>query len=298
MNNQLITVFGGTGFLGRTIVSHLVKSGARVRLAARHPRVPDLPQAGKQIELQTADVRDEDSVAKAVTGASGVVNTVGLYIERGEATFDAIHVVGAEHVAQRVNQAGISKLVHISGIGVDLTSSSAYVRARARGEQQVLRVFPDAVILRPSVLFGPNDAFLSSLQTVTRLPVVPLFGKGTVRLQPVYVEDVARAVLQALEVPGATGEIFELGGGCIYRYRGIVEQVLAHSNRRRLLLPIPFPLWKLLARAASLLPNPPLTLDQVILMETDNVVGAGVGTFQDFGIEPSSLEQKLAACLG
>lgn len=298
MAHDLITVFGGTGFLGRAIVRHFVESGVAVRIAARHPSAPEFAGASNQIELQSADVRDENSVAEAVNGATGVVNAVGLYVEKGKATFDTIHVEGAERIARRAREANIRKLVHISGIGADPGSASKYVRARAHGEQRVQSAFPEAVILRPSVLFGPNDAFLGALKTVTRLPVVPLFGKGTTRLQPVYVEDVARAVLQALETPGAAGRIFELGGAQIYSYRDILERVLAHFSRRRLLLPVPFPIWRLLARISSLLPNPPLTRDQVILMETDNVVGTGAGTFGDLGIEPYSLEQMLTHCLG
>jgi len=293
MTNHLITVFGGTGFLGRAIVRHLAKSGVTIRIAARHPYTPDLAGAGGQIELQTANVCDEDTVVEAVRGATGVVNAVGLYVEQGKATFDAIHVEGAERVARRAREAGIRRLVHISGIGADLASPSKYVRARARGEQRVRSTFPDAVILRPSVLFGPNDAFLSALEAATRLPVVPLFGTGATRLQPVYVEDVARAVLRVLETPGAAGRVFELGGARIYSYKDIVERVLAHFGRRRLLLPVSFTVWRLIARMASRLPNPPLTLDQVMLMETDNVVGTGVGTFGDLGIEPHSLEQNL-----
>lgn len=298
MTNQLITVFGGTGFLGSTIVHHLVESGVTVRIAARHPYAPDLAGAKGQIQLQTADVCDEDSVAESVNGATGVVNAVGLYVERGKTTFEAIHVEGAARVARQSRATGIRQLVHISGIGADPASPSKYVRARAFGEQRVHGAFPDAVILRPSVLFGPNDAFLGSLKAVTRLPVVPLFGKGTTRLQPVYVEDVARAVLQALETPEAAGRIFELGGARIYNYREIVERVLAHFDRRRRLLPVPFAVWRLLARIASLLPNPPLTPDQVMLMETDNVVGTGVGTFNDLSIKPYPLEQLLSHCLG
>ncbi|ABA56640.1 NAD-dependent epimerase/dehydratase [Nitrosococcus oceani ATCC 19707] len=294
---NLITVFGGTGFLGRAIVHRLVESGMRVRIVARHPRAPNLAGARGQIALQRADVRDEDSVAEALKGATGVVNAVGLYVEQGQATFRAIHEEGAERVARRAGEAGIRRLIHISGIGVDPASASKYARARAYGEQRVREIFPNATILRPSVMFGPNDAFLNSLKTVTRLPVVPLFGQGSTRLQPVYVEDVARAVLQVLEMPEASGKTFELGGARAYRYRDIIEQVLTHLSRRRLLLPVPFVVWRLLARIASLLPNAPLTLDQVILMETDNVANAKASTFNDLGIEPCSLEQMLSACL-
>lgn len=299
MTHSMITVFGGTGFLGRVIVRRLMEADIGVRIAVRHPEVLDLPGAGRRIERHSADIRIEDSVAAAIQGATGVVNAVGLYVEKGkDMTFSVIHVEGAERVARRAREAGIRTLVHISGIGADPASSSKYVRARAHGEQRVRNAFPEAIILRPSVLFGPHDAFLGSLKALTRLPVIPLFGQGTTRLQPVYVEDVASAVLRALETPKTAGRIFELGGARIYSYREIVEQVLAHVGRRRLLLPVPFSAWKWLAGMTSFLPHPPLTPDQIILMETDNVVGSEVGTFADLGIEPHSLEQKLSPCLG
>jgi uncharacterized protein YbjT (DUF2867 family) len=298
MNYQIITVFGGTGFLGRAIVQQLAESGMTIRIAARHPHAPATAGTGGKIGLQTADIRDEDSVAKAVKGATGVVNAVGLYVEKGKTTtFDTIHVEGAERVARWAREAGIQRLLHISGIGVDASSPSKYVRARARGEQRIHSVFPDAVVLRPSVLFGLNDAFLGSLEAVTRLPLIPLFGKGTTRLQPVYVKDVASAVYRVLEIPETVGRIFELGGAQIYSYRNIVEMVLAHVGRRRPLLPVPFSIWRLLARIVSILPTPPLTVDQVILMETDNIIGSGVSTFADLGIKPHSLGQMLSHCL-
>jgi uncharacterized protein YbjT (DUF2867 family) len=228
-----------------------------------------------------------------------VVNAVSLYVEQGGATFEAIHVRGAERLARLAREVGVSTLVHISGLGVDEASPSAYVRARAKGERCVREVMPEAVILRPSVLFGPGDAFLRSLEMITRhLPVIPLFGDGSTRLQPVYVEDVAAAIAQALERPDARGRIFELGGARVHTYREIVAMVLRHLGRRRLLMPVPFALWHALAATASLLPAAPLTRDQVYLLQTDNVVAADAATFADLGIEPRALEALLPECLG
>lgn len=289
-----ITVFGGTGFLGRAVVRHLVAAGTPVRVAARHPAAPETPGGGGSGEACLADVRDDAAVARAVEGAAGVVNAVGLYVERGGATFDAVHVEGAARIARHAREAGVERLVHVSGIGADARSRSRYVAARGRGEVRVRAEHADAVILRPGVLFGPGDAFLRTLASLTRLPVIPLFGDGGTRLQPVHVDDVAAAVGRALDVPGATGRTYELGGARVHTYRAIVEAVLAHHQRRRPLLPVPFVAWRLLAALASALPAPPLTRDQVALMEADSVVDTDAATFTELGIEPRALDDELA----
>ncbi|MGC3873453.1 complex I NDUFA9 subunit family protein [Halomonas sp. GXIMD04776] len=293
MVQQNVVVFGGSGFLGRAIVQRLVKAGNRTVVAARHPRVARCPEATGAIEHRAVDVRDDASVARVLQGADAAVNAVSLYVERRDLRFADIHVDAAEHIARLASQEGVKALVHVSGIGVSTDSASAYVRARAHGEQAVREAFPQATILRPSVLFGPEDAFLANLKTITRLPVIPLFGNGSTRLQPVHVEDAAMAVARALETPLATGQVFELGGANVYRYRELLLAVMEHAGRHRPLLPVPFELWKLLAALMSILPNPPLTHDQVILMQEDNVVGDGANTFKDLGIEPCDLMAML-----
>ncbi|GAB2788529.1 complex I NDUFA9 subunit family protein [Halomonas shantousis] len=290
MAKRIVTVFGGTGFLGRCIVRRLADAGITVRIAARHSHRVDVPGT---VEFQPTDVRDEAAVAQALQGAEAAVNAVSLYVERRGLSFDDIHVVAAERIARLAAQAGVATLVHISGLGVSTTSSSAYVRARAQGEQRVRAAFAQAVVLRPSVIFGPDDAFLSALEGMTRLPVIPLFGDGRVRLQPVHVDDVAAAVGRVVEWPAAAGRVFELGGAQAYRYRDILQAVLKSHDRQRPLLPVPFAVWHRLAALGSLLPNPPLTRDQVTLMESDNVVGQGADTFQTLGITPRSLEAAL-----
>ncbi|OOG23715.1 epimerase [Thioalkalivibrio denitrificans] len=293
-------VLGGTGFLGRAVVRRLMESGWTVRCVARHAdRAAKQFPADSPLELRAADIGDEDGLREVLQDADGVVNVVSLYVEQGGATFEAIHVHGAQRLARLAREAGVPALVHVSGLGVDETSPSSYVRARARGERCVREVLPEAVIMRPSVLFGPGDAFLRSLEMITRrLPVIPLFGDGSTRLQPVYVEDVAAAIAQALVQPDARGRVFELGGARVHTYREIVVMVLRHFGLRRLLMPVPFALWHGLAATASLLPAAPLTRDQVWLLQSDNVVAADASTFADLGVEPQVLETLLPECLG
>ncbi len=294
MSTELVTVFGGTGYLGRNIVSQLADSGMRVRIAVRHPA----SEQTENVEQMATDVRDESTVAAAVSGAHAVVNAVGLYVERGEETFHAVHVRGAMHVARQAKQHDVKRLVHVSGIGVDAASASAYVRARARGEQRVRKAFEDATIVRPSVLFGPDDAFLTALdRLIGHLPVIPLFGTGEMYLQPVYVGDVAAAVTACLTNASAPGRDFELGGAETYTYREILSLVLHHRNRRRALLPVPFVAWEVLASGLAMLPTPPLTGDQIALMRHNNVVHPGAASFGELDIEPSSLRQLLPLCL-
>lgn len=297
MADRLVTVFGGSGYLGRWIAKRLAEEGATVRAVCRRPdnlALASANSAGGEIVPFHADVRDETTVAAAVAGADAVVNAVGLYVERDAETFDAVHVQGALHVARTSAQAGVGRLVHISGIGVDEASSSPYLRARAVGEAVVWDVFGKATILRPSAVFGPDDAFLSALIGIVRsLPVVPLFGRGDTFLQPVYVGDVAAAVAAVLDKPEAQAGVYELGGPEIFRYRELVEMVSAHFQRRRILLPLPFWLWNVLARLLSVLPSPPLTRDQVALMRSDNVVGGSMPNLHDLGVSPTAIRSAL-----
>jgi NADH dehydrogenase len=301
MAERLIVVFGGSGFLGRRIVERLAADRALVRIAVRHPeRAASLTRLGRTGQITTvhADVWDAGTVAPALEGAEAVVNTVGHYVERGAASFEAIHGQGARHVAEAAAAAGVRRLVHISGIGADPASDSPYVRARAAGERLVRAAFPAATILRPSVMFGPND-FLERLAGIARLmPVIPLFGSGQVRLQPVYAEDVAAAVVSALARPEAAGQLYELGGPRVYTYEALVRLVLDQTGRRRLLLPLPYAVWHALAVLTAPLPNRPISRDQVRLMQKDNVVSPGALGFADLGITPTALEAIAPGYLG
>ena len=298
MNLKRVTVFGGTGYLGRAVVDQLIAAGAAVCIAARHPGAFNAP-SGASLRQLYADVRDEASVGSALEGSDAAVNAVGLYAERGSETFRAVHELGAMHVARQAGRAGVKALVHMSGIGADLTSQSSYVRSRARGEQLVKESFPTATILRPSVLFGRDDKFLNTLLAVTRLsPVLALFGSGDTRLQPVFVGDVAKAVSLALATESAHGKVYELGGPQIYRYKDIIDLILKETDRARMLVPVPFGAWDALARLLMLLPNPPLTTDVVTLMRQDNVVGEGALTFNDLAITATPMETVLCGMLG
>ena len=275
-------VVGGTGFVGSRAVRALAAHGHDVATGTRSPETAgDVPRPVR------TDLSDRASLEAAFEGARAVVNCVGLYVERGGATFRSVHVEGAGRVAEAARAQGVDRLVHISGIGADPEARSAYIRARGEGEQAVRGAFPGATILRPSAMFADGEGLFAALAPIVRmLPVVPLFGDGSTRLQPVHVEDTGEAVARALEAPDATGTIYELGGAESLTYREIVERVAAREGRRRLLLPVPFALWRLIARAAGVLPEPPLTPAQVALMERDNVPASDMPGFHALGIEP------------
>ena len=227
------------------------------------------------------DVRDQASVAAAVAGTEAVVNAVSAYVERGEVTFEAVHERGARTVAQEAAAAGVARLVLVSGIGADAESPSPYIRARGRGEQLVQQAFPGATIVRPSAMFGPGDALFDTLVDVARLsPVLPLLGGGRTRLQPVYVEDVAEAIVRVLADRGTAGLTYELAGPGVYTLRELVSFALRLVGRRRLLVPLPFAVAEVQARLFELLPSPPLTTSQVDLLKADNVAREALPGFR------------------
>lgn len=302
MSYSRATVFGGSGFLGREIVKRLADDGVEVRVAVRHPERASFLTGSRTagtISAVYADVWDEATVGPVVEGSDAVVNTVGHYVERGRATFGAIHGQGAMHVARASAKAGIRRLVHVSGIGADPQSESAYVRARAIGERLVKEAFPAATILRPSIMFGPEDAFFNRLAALARvMPILPLFGTGDVRLQPVYVGDVAEAVARALTREAAKGGIYELGGPRTYTYKALLQLMLRQLGRKRLLMPVPYLIWEGLAASMAPLPKRPISRDQIALMKQDNVVGPKAQSFADLGIGPHAIEEILPSYLG
>ena len=301
MAQRPATVFGGSGFLGRGIVQSLADDGHPVRVAVRHPdRASFLQRLGgsKQIEIVGADVSDESTVARAVEGAASVINTVGHYIEKRGATFNRIHGEGARNVASQAKQAGVERLIHISGLGADPGSDSPYVRSRGIGEGLVREAFEDVTILRPSAIFGPGDALLNKLDALARSsPIIPLFGDGRTRMQPVFVGNVAEACAKVLADPSTAGRIYELGGPEVYAYADLVLLTLECLNRRRTVVPVPFPVWDLLATVMAWLPDPPLTRDQVRLLKQDNVVAEEALALEDLGIRPVAVEEVLLDCI-
>ncbi|MFL5288660.1 MAG: complex I NDUFA9 subunit family protein [Rhodopila sp.] len=297
----LITVFGGTGFLGRRIVERLIQEGATPRIAVRNPdRAAALAGSlgAGRVTLVAADVRDPSTVAAAVRGSQGVVNAVSAYVEKGEVTYTTVHVQGAGNIAGACRQHGISRLVHISGIGADAASRSAYIRARGLGERAVREALPSATILRPSVMFAAEGGLLSSLERIARsAPVIPLIGTGTTRMQPVHADDVAEAVCVALRDAGSAGKTYELAGLDIYSMREIFEMVLAHIGRPHHFVQVPFWLASPLARLLEYLPGAPLTVAQVDLLRGDNVTGPGAAGLADLGITPRKLSDTIRMAL-
>jgi uncharacterized protein YbjT (DUF2867 family) len=292
-----ITVFGGTGFLGRRVVRHLLDDHTAVRIASRHPNrtSASFSSDSQRIEPIFADVNDDASVAGAVEGALAVVNAVSLYIEHGQQTFQSVHVKAAGRVAQLATQAGVERLVHVSGIGANALSTSTYIRSRGEGEAAVLRSFPSATIVRPSVMFGPGDAFLTPILKLLRyLPAFAMFGRGQTRLQPVYADDVAEAIVRTLQSPKSR-VTYELGGPRIYTYGDLLRTIARHASKRPRFISLPFSVWHVLAYVGEMLPMPPITRNQVELMQIDTVASADAPGFDDLQISPHAIEEVLPA---
>jgi uncharacterized protein YbjT (DUF2867 family) len=299
-NGRTVTVFGGTGFLGRRIARHLRSRGFPVRIASRHPDPEHCQFSPDDLQLQSveANIHDERSVADALSGAYGVVNAVSLYVEHGQETFHSVHVESAQRVAAQAHRAGVERLVHVSGIGADAASTSRYIRKRGEGELAVRAAFADAVFVRPAVMFGPDDAFLATiLKLLRQLPIYPIFGRGLTRLQPAYVEDVAEAVARVMQRAKAPSMIFEFGGPRVYSYKEFLRAVARQAGFSPLLIPIPLAVWHALAWASEMFPSPLLTRNQVELMQIDTVSSPEMPGFVELGISPHSVEAILQKML-
>jgi uncharacterized protein YbjT (DUF2867 family) len=291
-----IAVFGGTGFLGRRIVGHLLDHGFAVRVVSRHPERAERIFRDKASALESirADVNDNASVLAAVTDVFAVINAVSLYLESNNQTFHSVHVEAAGMLANLARQSGVEGFAHVSGIGADATSASRYIRSRGQGEDAVRSAFPSATIIRPAVMFGPDDAFLNPIMRLLRtLPVFPMFGRGQTALQPSYVEDVAEAIVRALEAPRPR-VAYELGGPRIYTYENLLRAVGEDLGFRPILAPVPFELWRALAFMAEKMPNPPVTRNQVELMEIDCVASPDYPGFGSVAIDPQGIEFLLS----
>ncbi len=293
-SSSLVTIYGGSGFLGRYIVQALAGSGCRMRIAVRRPDLAGhlQPLGGVgQIHAVQANLRYPESVIRAAEGADAVINLVGILHETGKQSFDALQRVAPGTIAEAARDAGAAAMVQLSAIGADAGSDSRYARSKAAGEKGVLEAFPEAVIIRPSVVFGPEDDFFNRFAGLARsMPVLPLVGGGHTKLQPVYVGDVAKAVVTALEGRCKPGTAYELGGPEVLSLKQIFEKVLHHTGRRRPLIPLPFWAANLQAIFFQLLPKPLLTVDQLRLLKKDNVVSAEAikqkRTLEGLGIDP------------
>jgi uncharacterized protein YbjT (DUF2867 family) len=311
-----VTVFGGSGFIGRYLVKRLAERGAIVRVAVRDAAGANfLRPMGSvgQVTPVRVDIRDDAAVAAAVEGSDAVVNLVGILFESGAQTFDAIHKEAAGRIARHARAAGVRRMVQMSALGASTRARSRYAWSKAAGEDAVREAFPEASILRPSVVFGPQDDFFNRFAAMARLlPALPvigcpmpgfrnghfdLYGSGGTRFQPVYVGDVAGAIMACLERDDAVGKTFELGGPSAYSFKELMELILRETDRRCLLLPVPF--WKasLLAFFLQVLPKPPLTPDQVTLMRTDNVVSGELPGLDALGVAPTAAEVILPTYL-
>jgi uncharacterized protein YbjT (DUF2867 family) len=295
MRNRLFTIFGGTGFIGRYLVGRLADRGARVRVISRSPRTHGhhLQPLGRvdQIVVESADLDSEDSLRRAVAGTAGIVNLIGILHETGRQKFAEVQGALPGRIAGAAAAEGVARLVQISAIGADAASASAYARSKAEGERRVREAFPDATILRPSIVIGPEDGFFNRFASLARmLPALPLIGGGETRFQPVYVGDVAQAVVAALERDDCRGQLYELGGPQIYTFAELMRYMLRVVGRRRLLPTVPFGVAMALARFLERLPDPPLTRDQVELLKVDNVVAPGMPGLEALGITPTPIE--------
>lgn len=302
----LVTVFGGSGFVGRHVVRALAKRGYRIRVAVRRPDLAGflrpLGYAG-QIQLVQANLRYRQSIDQAVAGADHVINCVGILFESGKNSFDAVQEFGAKAVAEAARATG-AKLTHISAIGANAKSESSYGRSKGRAEDAILQTLPDAVILRPSIVFGQEDNFFNKFADMARtMPFLPLIGGGHTKFQPIFVEDVAEAVARSVDGKVEGGKIYELGGPEVLTFKQCLEEVLRVTYRKRGFISIPFGVASLMGSVASMVPliAPPLTADQVTLLKTDNIVSAQATqegrTLEGLGIKSTLLSSILPSYL-
>ena len=293
MRNQIITVIGGTGFLGRYVVKRLAKAGYTIRVICRRPdSALHLKTAGDvgQIVLVSGNLAKPESLRGKLDNSYAVINLVGVLFESGKQTFTNLHAQGAEKIALMAKEAGAERFIHISALGIDKNTDSAYARSKAIGERAVQSAFPEATILRPSVIFGPEDNFFNQFAAMASLsPVLPLIGGGKTKFQPVYVDNVAKAVVLCL-TQDVQGEIFELGGPRAYSFREILEYIMSVTGKKRMLVNVPFGVASVMGMGSEMLPRPMITRDQVRLLKHDNVVSPNAKTFKQLGISPAAVE--------
>jgi NADH dehydrogenase len=300
----LVTVFGGSGFVGTQTVRELARAGWRVRVAVRNPslayRMRLMGDVG-QVDIVQANIRDADSVARALEGAQASLNLVGLLRETARQTFTAVHVDGACTIAQAAKAAGATRIVQMSALGADLKSTSRYARTKAEGEAAVRAIDPEAVIARPSIVFGQEDGFFNRFAAMAQVsPALPLIGGGATRFQPIFIGDLGQALARMVADAACAGRTYELGGATTYSFLDLMNLMLAETGQRRLLLPLPFGVASAMGRVfdlASGLVAPPITADQVELLKTDNVASGNYPGLMDLGVSPTALEAVLPTYL-
>lgn len=298
MSIKQVTVFGGSGFVGRAIVRALAQEGYQVRVACRRIELAErIKTAGDvgQITILRTNLRIPASVAAAVSGSQAVINASGIAFQRGRQRYETVHVEGARAIAEAAKAAGVQRLVHISGIGADQrNSTNRFIRSKVDAEDAIVSGFANATMLRPSVVFGPEDAMFNRMAQIARqAPFLPVVGDGSAKVQPVYVGDVGAAVVAVLERPDTAKSVFELGGPRVYTYREIAALVLREIDRHKRIVGVPAGLMKIMGFFAEFLPVPPLTHDQVDLLVTDNVTRPGAPGLAELGIEPTAAEAIL-----
>lgn len=323
MSRRVVTVFGGSGFIGRHVIQRLAKQGAIVRVASRDTEAANyLKPLGEIGQIVPVPIRlsDVQSLVRALHGADQVINLIGIIAPWGQSTFQRVHVDGAAAIAKAATDAGVRQLVHVSALGASKEAASFYGRSKAAGEEAVKAAFEDAIIVRPSTVFGPEDHFFNMFAGLARItPMMPVFGcplipkitlfgldtpidldfygEGGTRLQPVYVGDVADAIMAILDDRALKGKTYELGGPQVYSFKAMMDMILKESGRPRILIPYPFALAKFWAWFIEFLPNPLLTRDQVTLLQSDNVVSGELPGFADLQIKPASAEAVLPTYL-
>jgi len=306
MSKKMVTVFGGSGFVGRYVVRLLAKRGYRIRVAVRRPNLAGflLPMGDVgQIQLLPTNLTHEDTIARALDGSDVAVNLVGILAQSGKQKFDAIHGEGPGLIGRYAKVTGVKKLVQISAIGADENSPARYAQSKAAGEKAIRAENAETTIIRPSVVFGPEDQFFNRFSNLLRyLPVAPLIGGGQTKFQPIYVGDLAEAIVRCVEDDATNAQTYELGGGTVYSLKEVFELCLRITERSRPMVSLPFWMMSMQAAVMGLLPGAPLTLDQVRLLRLDNVVNPnageeGIKTLADFGITPTPAEAILPTYL-
>lgn len=291
---KTVTVFGGSGFVGRYVVEELLKAGWRVQVAVRHPlEAKFLRPLGNLGQILTVDasIADYERVLHVIKGSDAVINLVGILYERGPQTFQNIHVQGADNVALACKNLSIKRLVHMSALGASTDSASIYARSKGEGEQHVKKHFSNATIIRPSVIFGPEDGFFNRFASMARFsPFLPLVGGGKTKFQPVYVCDVAEFIVKCLENPTTKSKAYELGGPEVFSMKDILVYTLKTIEKKRLLLPLPFSMARIIGFFAQYLPNPPITPDQVTLLKSDNILPQRCKGLNELSVHPTPLE--------